>query len=38
MVEFAGSHLLEKGLPVTIEEQPGAAVITYEQILGQENE
>ena len=32
-VEFAGSHLLEKGLPVTIEEQPGAAVITYEQIL-----
>jgi alpha-galactosidase len=38
MVEFAGSHLLEKGLPVTIEEQPGAAVITYEQILEQEND
>jgi len=32
-VEFVGSHLLEEGLPVTIEDRPGAAVITYEQIL-----
>ena len=32
-IEFAGSHLLESGLPVTIEDQPGVAVITYQQIL-----
>ncbi|NQT17086.1 MAG: alpha-galactosidase, partial [Planctomycetes bacterium] len=31
-IEMAGSRLLEAGLPVTIEAQPGAAVIMYEQV------
>jgi hypothetical protein len=30
--EFAGRQLLESGLPITIEERPGVAVITYQQI------
>jgi len=29
--EFSGKELLEKGLPVTIPEQPGIAVITYKK-------
>jgi len=31
-IELAGSQLLEPGLSVTIEDRPGVAVITYEQI------
>ena len=31
-IELGGSHLLEPGLPVTIEDRPGAAVITYERV------
>jgi len=32
-IELVGSHLIEPGLPVTIEDRPGVAVITYERIV-----
>ena len=31
-IEFAGSQLIESGLPVTIDDRPGVAVITYRRI------
>jgi alpha-galactosidase len=29
---FSGRELLEKGLPVAIEDQPGAIIIVYKQV------
>ena len=32
VAEFSGQELMDKGLPVAIREQPGAAVVTYKQL------